>query len=94
VTSEDAEDYADDLFDAALVLNDLIDVKGHKVYLHDTSGVSRVTTLYLVYLSLFKKPTKSLPDLARELKNQYPLSTPNLKMVEQVLDENQSFLDK
>ena len=93
VTDEDPEDYADDLFEAAKVLHDLIDVKGHKVFLHDTTGVSRAPTLYLVYLSLFKKSNLPLNDMARELKKQYPVSTPNMKMIEQVLDFNQSFID-
>ena len=93
VTDEDPEDYADDLFDAAQVLHDLIDVKGHKVYLHDITGVSRAPTLYLVYLALYKKSNLPLNDMARELKKQYPVSTPNMKMIEQVLDFNQAFLD-
>jgi len=88
VTAEDIDDYAEQLFDAAQHLYDLIDVKGHKVYLHDVTGVSRAPTLYLCYLALFMKSTLPVHDMLKELKKQYPLASPNMKLIEKVLDDN------
>lgn len=49
ISDEDEEIYADQLFQAAKHLYDLVDVKGHRVFLHDTTGVSRAPTLFLCY---------------------------------------------
>jgi protein-tyrosine phosphatase len=48
-------EYADDLFRAAKVLHELVDVQKKKVFVNDQTGVSRCTTLLLVYLALFIK---------------------------------------
>lgn len=50
----DEEEYGDDLFNAACALNDLVE-KGYTVYVHDTNGVSRISTLILVWIALFLK---------------------------------------
>jgi len=59
-------EYADHLFKAALALHDLHDIKKHKVYIHDTCGVSRVSTLILCYMALFCKSEKwnNIPAMA------------------------------
>lgn len=94
VTDENVDTYAEQLFEAAKHLFDLVDIKGHRVYLHDTTGVSRAPTLYLCYLALFMKSIQPIPDMAKDLKKIYQFSTPNLKMIQKVLDDNRSFLEK
>ena len=48
-------EYSDDLFQGAKMLHELVDVKKEKVFVNDQTGVSRCTTLLLVYLALFIK---------------------------------------
>jgi protein-tyrosine phosphatase len=43
------------LFDGAKTLNDMINNKGQKVYVHCTAGMGRAPACVLVYLVLFKK---------------------------------------
>lgn len=94
VSDEDEDVYAEQLFHAAQHLYDLVDLKGHRVFLHDSTGVSRAPTLFLVYQSLFMKTNQSVPDQYKDLKKIYPLATPNFRMIQRMLDDNKSFLDK
>lgn len=48
-------DLSSKLFEAAKVLNDLINVKGLNVYVHCTAGMGRAPAAVLVYLCLYKK---------------------------------------
>lgn len=94
VTDENTEFYAEQLFQAAQHLYDLIDVKGHKVYMHCVSGVSRGPTLLMCYQALFMKSTLPVKEMCQELKRQYKYAHPNIQMIQKVLDDNRSFLDK
>ena len=94
VSDENEEIYAEQLFHAAKHLFELVDLKGHRVFLHDTTGVSRAPTLFLVYQSLFMKTNYSVPDQYKELKKMYPFATPNFNMIQRVLDDNKQFLEK
>ena len=94
VSDEDEDIYAEQLFNAAQHLFDLVDMKGHRVFLHDSTGVSRAPTLFLVYQSLFMKTNMSVPDQYKELKKIYPFATPNFNMINRVLDDNKQFLEK
>ena len=49
------QEYADHLFKACHTLHELVDIQKHKVFIHDTCGVSRVSTLILCYMALFGK---------------------------------------
>lgn len=93
VTDENIDTYAKELFQAALHLYDLIDVKGHKVYMHCVTGVSRGPTLQLCYQALFLKSTLPVHDMEKELKKQYQFANPNLKIVQKVLDDNRAFIE-
>jgi len=94
VSDENEDTYAEQLFNAAQHLFDLVDIKGHRVYLHDSTGVSRAPTLYLVYQSLFMKTPLTVPDQYKELKKIYNHATPNFRMIQRVLDDNKQFLEK
>ena len=53
ISDEDEDEYGEQLYQGALFLNNLIAHKGHTVFVHCTTGVSRSPTLALLYLSLF-----------------------------------------
>lgn len=80
-TAEDEDTYAEMLFQAAKHLYDLVDLKGHRVYVHCSTGVSRSPTLFLCYQALFMKSNLSLPDMQKELRKLHSYSTPNMKMI-------------
>lgn len=82
------------MFNAAQHLFDLVDIKGHRVFLHDSTGVSRAPTLFLVYQSLYMKTPHTVPDQHKDLKKIYKFATPNFRMIERVLDDNKQFLEK
>lgn len=110
--------YCKDVFAAANLLHQLILEQKHHVFIHCAAGVSRCTTLFLVYAALYGLPNEdgssalptyyktggkmtfdehdplsvSLTDLAHYLKMQYPKSTPNLDVVQMVIDENKAFI--
>lgn len=113
------ENYCKDVFAAAKLLFQLIVEQKHHVFIHCSAGVSRCTTLFLVYAALYGIPNEdgssalpsyyktgsrqqmydehdplsvSLTDLAHYLKMQYQKSTPNLKVVQMVIDENKAFI--
>jgi len=92
VMDADEEDYGDDLFNAACAMNNMVE-KGYTVYVHDTNGVSRVSTLILIYIALFlrHKQWNNIPALQQYLKVQYPQGHPNMEMVNQVIEDNKDF---
>ena len=47
------DEYVDNLFSAAKDMHELIGDEQNKVYLHCTTGISRSSTLAIVYLALF-----------------------------------------
>ena len=67
------QEYALDLFDAAKLLHELVDVKKEKVFVHDQTGVSRCTTLLLVYLALFvkHKSWRNIDELYTYIESEY-----------------------
>mmetsp|Transcript_5298 Transcript_5298/g.8928 ORF Transcript_5298/g.8928 Transcript_5298/m.8928 type:complete len:295 (+) Transcript_5298:843-1727(+) len=87
------EEYIDQLFQACMHLHDMIDVKGHHVYLHCSTGVSRAPTLALVYLALFLKHKhwNNLGELQRYIRHIYYPSMANLKIAQMVIDKHRDF---
>jgi len=55
VSDINENEYCSDAFDAAVKLNDLVNVQGNNVFLHCTSGISRASTVFLCYLALFPR---------------------------------------
>jgi protein-tyrosine phosphatase len=53
VTDHREGEYWDQLFKAAVVLNDLVNIKKLNVFCNCSSGISRAPTLFLCYLALF-----------------------------------------
>lgn len=71
IADDSPEDMADKLFQACLILNDIINNKGHKVYVHCLTGVTRSPTLILLFLCLYtfqNTPKSQIPSL-QHLKN-------------------------
>lgn len=94
VIDEAEEAYVSQLFQATKQLHDLVDVQGHKVFLHDTTGVSRAPTLFLAYQALYVKARSTLREMSEDLGRAYPIGCPNMKAVQRVLDENSAFVDR
>ena len=94
ITDENMETYCQQLLQGCHHLYDLLDAKKHRVYLHDTTGVSRAPTLFLCYRALYVKSGLPLRDMYKELKKQYPFAMPNLKAIRKVLDDNKAFHEK
>ena len=89
----DDEQFSDGLFKAAIQLNDLINNKGLKVFVHDSAGMCRGPALIILYICLFlKHPTWQYPnDIANFIKSNYPLSHPNMKVVIQTIENHKDF---
>jgi len=79
VDDVDEEEYALQVFQAALVLDEIVG-KGHNVYLHCAKGISRGPTLLVIYMALFLRHPQwySHDDIAADIKDQYALSDPNM----------------
>lgn len=66
ISDDSLEGMADKLFQACLILNDIINNKGHKVYVHCLTGVTRSPTLILLFLCLYtyqNTPKSQIPSL-------------------------------
>ena len=89
----DDQQFSDGLFKAALQLNDLINNKGLKVFVHDSAGMCRGPALVIVYLCLFLRHQQwQFPkDVASFLKINYPMSHPNMKVVLQTIENRKDF---
>lgn len=82
-------DLCANLWDAANIINDMINKEGLTVYVHCTAGMGRAPACVLVYLSLFKKvPCWSDPnEVDKFVKSHRKVSVPNLKAVWRVFNE-------
>ena len=71
-------------------------MQGHKVFLHDVTGVSRAPTALICYIALFwKKRGMTIIDMVKDLKKaRYQYGVPNLEIISKVLTDNKSFLEK
>lgn len=80
-------------FRAACELDQLINAQGQQVFVHCFTGMSRGPTLVILYWALFLRHEKwnDIGALADYLKTLYDLSTPNLEMVQSIIDNNQNF---
>jgi len=90
-----SKDSKDQLFTALQYLDDMINDKGLNVLIHCSSGMTRSTTLAIIYLAMAKrhKNWDNLAMLDGYLRKYHVLSTPNLSVVQQVIDENKYFQD-
>lgn len=89
-------EYAEQLFKAACILDTLVNEKGYNVMIHDTCGVSRTATLFLIYLALFlkHKSWNNIYELQKYLKVEYDKGVPNMEMVKTVVENNKDFQNK
>jgi protein-tyrosine phosphatase len=71
------------LFDGAKALNDMINNKGLKVYVHCTAGMGRAPACVLVYFALFKKVSCWQDPVQIDLfiKSYRKVSTPNMRAI-------------
>lgn len=78
------KDYAE----AAQRLNNLINDRGLKVYLHDTSSITRAPTLTVIYMCLFLRHQDwQNPDkVEKYVKQFHPLGEPNMYAVRKVIE--------
>jgi len=84
------------LFGAAELLNDMLNNKGLKVYVHCTAGMGRAPATVLAYLCLYKK-IESWQDIVASdqfIKSYRKVSTPNLRAVSNVIQSNKEFQEK
>lgn len=58
ISDDDEQIYCEDLFEAQQILQDLIEKRKERVYLHCTSGLTRCTTLTCVYACLNMRSSK------------------------------------
>jgi protein-tyrosine phosphatase len=65
ISDESIEEMADNMFQACLILDDIINNQGHKVYVQCLTGVTKSPTLILLFLCLYKYQNtgKSIPSL-------------------------------
>lgn len=80
-------DLTSKLFEAAKVLNDMINNQGLTVYVHCTAGMGRAPACVLVYLCLFKKVScwNNPTDVDRLVKSYRKVSVPNMNAVYNVV---------
>lgn len=77
-----------DLAEGAQRLNNLINDRGLKVYLHDTSSITRAPTMVLIYMCLYLRHQDwQKPELvAKYLKQYHQLGEPNMFAVKQTIE--------
>ena len=95
------DDYNEDehikkTFAAAQYLNDLVNSKNNKVFIHCSSGISRASTVVLCYLALYKKVPcwRSIDQCDELLLKYHHVSTPNQFIIEQIIRDNADFQSK
>lgn len=54
IAEDSIDKMTDKMFQACLILNDMINNKGEKVYIHCLSGTARAPTLILLFLCLYR----------------------------------------
>ena len=83
-------DLTSKIFEAAKVLNDMINNQGLNVYVHCTAGMGRAPACVLVYLCLFKKVAcwNNPTDVDRLVKSYRKVSVPNMRAVYSVVEGN------
>lgn len=96
VSDINEDEYIENLFQASQHLHDLIDIKGHHVFVHCSSGVSRAPTLVLVYLALFlqHKHWDNLTELHNFVLEYYHVSMANLIIAQKCIEVNREFQSK
>jgi len=75
------------------VLHELVDVQKKKVFVNDQTGVSRCTTLMLVYLALFikHKSWKNIDELYTFVEGEYQWQDSNKEIAKYVVEQNKEF---
>ena len=88
-----SQDNLNNLLSAAAYLDDMVNNKNLRVFVHCTSGHTRAMSVVMVYLSIYKKHPdwNDLDKLNQQLASQYALSFPNIKAVEKVVQQNKNF---
>ena len=86
-------DYCHNLFEAAKILNDLINNQGHKVFLNCTAGVSRSPTLVIVYIALFiqHESWDDIEQVYEFVESEYPWQDSNVKVAQIIIENKQEF---
>ena len=86
-------DLTSKLFEAAKVLNDMINNKGQTVFVHCTAGMGRAPACVLVYLCLFKKVScwSNPTEVDSLVKSYRKVSVPNMRAVYSVVEQNRDF---
>ena len=87
------EEHVKKTFAAAQYLNDLVNSKNNKVFIHCSSGISRASTVALCYLALYKKVPcwRSIDQCDEHLLKHHHVSTPNQFIIEQIVRDNAEF---
>ena len=88
VTDVDDESYCKMAFQAAMLLEEIINKLDKTVFLHCFTSVSRSPTVVMVYFALFcRHPAWSnLDELLSYVRRQYAPATPNMKIVKMLLE--------
>jgi hypothetical protein len=88
VNYEDEQRMYKDLAEGATRLNDLINGRGLKVFLHDTSSITRGPTLAIVYLCMYlRHPDWQNPEAVEKyLKKLHPIGEPNMLAVHNTIE--------
>ncbi len=79
------EDLKSKLYKGATILNDMINNKGLKVYVHCTAGMGRAPAIVLVYLCLYQGMEPDESDLF--VKSFRSVSVPNMRAVKEVVNK-------
>ena len=74
----------------------MINEHGEEVFVHCTTGISRVSTLVLVYLAIYcrHKQWNNVDALKSMLKNHYDLSFPNMQAVNLCIEKSKQLQEK
>ena len=81
------------IFTAAQYLHDMVNKKGHRVYIHCSSGISRAPSAILTYLCLFKRVEcwRDIDKADQYLTSNYHVAHANKTLVSQIIRDNHKF---
>lgn len=76
-------DYSSKIFEACQIIHDTITLKKENIFIYDTSGISRSSTIAAAYLALFKKVSfwPNLSKIDEHLKSCHQFSFPNIRVI-------------
>ena len=87
------KDYSKRVFEIITQMHDVLVNKKLNLFVYDSSGISRSSTVIFGYLAMYKKVVfwQNLPKIEEHLKNCQNVAFPNLRVIQTMVLEKKEF---